>query len=52
MLYPLSYGGGGVTGWNRRADAERLSGPLGNTRHTRLVTTGETNWRVSGLPSG
>src|SRR3954469_14320361 len=40
LLYPLSYG----------ALAERLTEPLGNTRHSRLVTTGEAHGAHTGLP--
>jgi uncharacterized protein len=41
MLYPLSYGAAG----------QRLAEAAGNTRHTRLVTTGEPGGHVRGYRS-
>ena len=39
MLYPLSYGGPERVGpMATPADGERLTGAIGNTGHTRLVT--------------
>ncbi|TFV63309.1 UNVERIFIED_ORG: N-acetyltransferase [Bacillus sp. AZ43] len=50
MLYPLSYGGSSSRRRAVAAPEERLSGPPGNTRHTRLVTRSETQVRMRGLP--
>src|SRR4051794_23043033 len=51
MLYPLSYGGS-ERGRPIAAPpmAKRLSGPVGNTRHTRLVVRGEGCGPHGGLP--